>query len=473
MNKVSQQLPSDLPLPLPSVAQFFKAKKNEQKEIINKSISDTKNKLYNTISSSYRTANTKYNTYSIKNAICSVDNRESGKKRNKWTKIIFVVLIVFLTLLIFSVGFYIRQNNTNIPYDPIYGIIFGGIGILGCIIGHYYNTKTYIDNSQYDDEDTDIESLKNKKKEIRTTLEKISSLQKEISSLQRKLNYGKIKDKSKQIIQDYKKKPTVLPIQYDEKVLLPDVNKKQLDVITEDDEGSDNVKSVKQNSQSNLLVTGENQSLNAITETITRKQKSLQSLNSYLLSLKETYEKLKKSNDAYNELQNYDIEIQNNIRYHINEITHQPSDNNFVIYINNVSGFLNNVINNFDKKKYTSLKDKCIQNESNFNKTERNNININIQFEADLSQFIKIKTDIDYLMRPNNTDIDENGMDYLITQYIDIFSKNKFNLIFNKTIQAIILNICLDYLINVYNLNKNKYDSVIKKVQDIINQLLK
>ena len=152
----------------------------------------------------------------------------------------------------------------------------------------------------------------------------ISSLQKEISSLQRKSNYGKIKDKSKQIIQDYKKKPTVLPIQYDENVLLTSGNKTKLDVITEDDEGSDNVKSVKQNTQSNLLVTGENQSLNAITEedegsdnvkslnaiteTITRKQNRLQSLNKNLLSLKETYKKLKKSNDAYNELIEYYIE---------------------------------------------------------------------------------------------------------------------------------------------------------------------
>lgn len=444
MSKVSQQ-----PLPLPSVAQFIQAKTNEQKENIKQSISDTKNKLYNTISSSYRTANTKYNTYSIKNAICSVDNRESGKKRNKWTKIIFVVLIVFLTLLIFSVGFYIRQNNTNMPYDPIYGIVFGGIGILGCIIGHYYNTKTYIDNSQYDDEDTDIESLKNNKKEIRTTLDKISSLQKEISSLQRKSNYGKLKDKSKQIIQDYKKKPTVLPIQYDKKVLLKSGNKKRLDVITEEDEGSDNVKS-----------------LNAITETITSKQNQIKTLNTYLLSLKETYKELKKSNDAYNELQNSDNELYNNINPYLSDIiSTQPDSTNILVYNETVSNFLNNIINNLETHilSNNNFLQICNNNFSNFNDLEKINFsNKNVYINKDRLNFINIKKDIDDFMKPENEDIDNNRMDFLIKGYINIFSKYEFSLIYNKIIQAIILNIYLDYLFNIYN-SKDNYDSIINQ----------
>ena len=275
---------------LPTVSQFIRGKTNEQTGIIKQSLSDTKNELYNTISSSYRTANTKYNTYSIKNAICSIDNRESGKKRNKWTKIILTVLIIFIILLIFSIGFYIRQNNTNISYDPIYGIILGCIGIIGCIIGHYFNSKTYLENSKYDDDDTDIESLKNNKKEIRNTLKEISSLKKEISSLQRNLIYenkkrdlAALKEKSNQIVQDYKNKSKVQPS------LLEDETAKKPILL-------------RQNAQSKLL---EEDNISKIKKELENKQSVLNNLNIKLGELKNKYVGLKTASDSYNELKEY------------------------------------------------------------------------------------------------------------------------------------------------------------------------
>ncbi len=271
---------------LPTVSAFTKAKITQQKELLNKYVAETKEST----ASTYNRIYTRYDPYNFKNAICSIDNRESAKERNKWSKIIFVVLIVFLILLIFSIGFYIRQSNNDSKYDPIYGIVFGCIGIIGCVLGHYFNSKTYLEKSKYDDDDTDIESLKNNKKEIKTTLKEISSLKKEISLLQRNLIYenkkrdlAALKEKSKQIVQDYKNKSKVQP-----SLLEEETAKKPI--------------LLRQNAQSDLL---EEENISKIKKELENKQSVLNNLNIKLGELKNKYVGLKTANDSYNELKEY------------------------------------------------------------------------------------------------------------------------------------------------------------------------
>lgn len=442
--------------PLPSVSQYIREKTNEQTGIIKQSISDTKNKLYDTAASSYKTIYAKYDSYSIKNAICSVDNRESEKKRNKWSKIILTVLIIFIILLIFSIGFYIRQNNSNSKYDPIYGIVFGVLGILVCIVGHYYNTKTYIDNSKYDDDDSDIESLKNNKKEIRTILNEISSLQKEISTLQRKLSYEKIKEKSKQIIQDYKKRSN-----------LNNNSKVQPSLLRQNAQSNLSESEIPEEDENNFKGKEENEQLTVITETITNKHQQIKDLTVSLSGLKKEYEELKQASDAYNELQNSDNELYNNINPYLSDIiSTQPDSTNILVYNKTVSNFLNNIINNLETHilSNNNFLQICNNNFSKFNDLEKINFsNKNVDINKDRLNFIDIKKDIEEFIKPENKEIDENGIDFLIKGYIDIFSKYEFILRNNKIIQAEILNIYLDYLFNVYDYPKDNYDSIINQ----------
>jgi hypothetical protein len=452
-----------------SISNFLTSKIASKKEQISKYATSTKGKLY-----------TKYNPYSIKNAICSVDDRESAKERNKWSKIILVVLILFLLLLIFSIGFYIRQNNSDLKYDPIYGIVFGVLGIIGCIIGHYYNSKTYIENSKYDENDTDIESLKNNKQEIKSLLNQISALKKDIFVLQRTLNYEnlkqksiKLKDKSAQMIQDYKNKSKVQPIiqsQNDQSQLLENTAEnvdnlnKELYSISEEsednkiplvrqnaqsnlfsgqEESEDNkIPLVRQNAQSNLL---SNNKIDEIKEKINNKQLELNSLNTNLVRLKEEYILLKEVSYTFNELQNYEIEINSSL---IDIINIQPELLNITGYNTKVSNYIESITNTFDK--YQHLNQICNSNLDKFNDTEKKYIDNYTKFENDINTFNLIKKEITQFMDPNNSDIDNNGIDFMIKGYINILQSKSFNMAYNKLFIEQILTKYNDYL------NQNK-----------------
>jgi hypothetical protein len=125
--------------------------------------------------------------------ICNRDQRESGKKRNMWTNIIIVILIISIVLLIISITLGSNGNNSWWVY-----LIFGLLGTIGCIFGHYYNTKMYIENSKYDIDIDDITEFREIKKKIKTTIQTISQNQKEIDSLNKQINIiiGKNKAKS-------------------------------------------------------------------------------------------------------------------------------------------------------------------------------------------------------------------------------------------------------------------------------------
>lgn len=125
--------------------------------------------------------------------ICNRDQRESGKKRNKWTNFIIVILILSIVLLIISIT--LGSNGINSWW--IY-LILGIIGTIGCVIGHYYNTKMYIENSKYDIDIDDITKFREIKTKIKTTIQTISQNQKEIDSLNKQINIiiGKNKAKS-------------------------------------------------------------------------------------------------------------------------------------------------------------------------------------------------------------------------------------------------------------------------------------
>jgi hypothetical protein len=460
-----------------SISNILTSKIASKKEQISKYATATKGKLY-----------TKYNPYSIKNAICSVDDRESAKERNKWSKIILVVLILFLLLLIFSIGFYIRQNNSDLKYDPIYGIVFGVLGIIGCIIGHYYNSKTYIENSKYDENDTDIESLKNNKQEIKSLLNQISALKKDIFVLQRTLNYEnlkqksiKLKDKSAQMIQDYKNKSKVQPIiqsQNDQSQLLENTAEnvdnlnKELYSISEESEDNklplvrQNAQSnllsgqgesednklllVRQNAQSNLL---SNNKIDEIKEKINNKQLELNSLNTNLVRLKKEYILLKEVSDTFNELQNYEIEINEIINSPLIDIINiQPELLNITGYNTKVSNYIESITNTFDKfkDKYQHLNQICNSNLDKFNDTEKKYIDNYTKFENDINTFNLIKKEITQLMDPNNSDIDNNGIDFMIKEYIKILQSKSFNMAYNKLFIEQISTKYKDYL------NQNK-----------------
>jgi hypothetical protein len=483
-----------------SISDILTYKIASKKEQISKYATATKGKLY-----------TKYNPYSIKNAICSVDDRESAKERNKWSKIILVVLILFLLLLIFSIGFYIRQNNSDLKYDPIYGIVFGVLGIIGCIIGHYYNSKTYIENSKYDENDTDIESLKNNKQEIKSLLNQISALKKDIFVLQRTLNYEnlkqksiKLKDKSAQMIQDYKNKSKVQPIiqsQNDQSQLLENTAEnvdnlnKELYSISEEsednkiplvrqnaqsnlfsgqEESEDNkIPLVRQNAQSNLLSGQEesednkiplvrqnaqsnllsNNKIDEIKEKINNKQLELNSLNTNLVRLKKEYILLKEVSYTFNELQNYEIEINEIINSSLIDIINiQPELLNITGYNTKVSNYIESIINTFDKfkDKYQHLNQICNSNLDKFNDTEKKYIDNYTKFENDINTFNLIKKEITQFMDPNNSDIDNNGIDFMIKGYINILQSKSFNMAYNKLFIEQILTKYNDYL------NQNK-----------------
>jgi hypothetical protein len=129
--------------------------------------------------------------------ICNRDQRESGKKRNMWTNIIIVILIISIVLLIISITLGSNGNNSWWVY-----LIFGLLGTIGCIFGHYYNTKMYIENSKYDIDLEDIKSLSNNKLEIKKTIADISKLQKDINYTKLGIKNKYMKDKSKEKISE-------------------------------------------------------------------------------------------------------------------------------------------------------------------------------------------------------------------------------------------------------------------------------
>lgn len=128
----------------------------------------------------------------IQGIICDLDTRESGKKRYFWTKIILVILIISIVLIIVSLTL-LGNNNTN---WWVY-LIFGSLGVIGCAFGHYYNTKTYIENSKYDIDIDDIAAFIDIKNAIKKTINTISLNQKEIDNLNRQINIILGKNKAK------------------------------------------------------------------------------------------------------------------------------------------------------------------------------------------------------------------------------------------------------------------------------------
>ena len=124
--------------------------------------------------------------------ICDRDTRESGKKRYFWTQIILAILIISIVLIIVSLTL-LGNSNTN---WWVY-LIFGSLGFIGCTFGHYYNTKTYIENSKYDIDIDDIAAFIDIKKDIKGTIQTISQNKKNIDNLNRQINIIIGKNKAK------------------------------------------------------------------------------------------------------------------------------------------------------------------------------------------------------------------------------------------------------------------------------------
>ena len=146
----------------------------------NSNIQNTKQKLFD---------NTKPYFQGI---ICNRDQRESGKKRYFWTQIILVILIISIVLIIVCITLGLNANNNWWVY-----LIFGSLGVIGCTFGHYYNTKTYIENSKYDIDIDDIAAFIDIKNAIKKTINTISLNQKEIDNLNRQINIIIGKNKAK------------------------------------------------------------------------------------------------------------------------------------------------------------------------------------------------------------------------------------------------------------------------------------
>lgn len=109
-----------------------------------------------------------------KGIICNRDTREEGRNKNWINYFIIIVLVLFLILLIFSVGFFIHQDSPNVDFDPIVGIVFGVLGVLGCFGGIYWNESTYKDKIKYFANPDDIKQLEQNKKDIKAKIQEIN-----------------------------------------------------------------------------------------------------------------------------------------------------------------------------------------------------------------------------------------------------------------------------------------------------------
>lgn len=109
-----------------------------------------------------------------KGIICNRDTREEGRNKNWINYFIIIVLVLFLILLIFSVGFFIHQDSPNVDFNPMVGIVFGILGVLGCFGGIYWNESTYKDKIKYFANPDDIKQLEQNKKDIKAKIQEIN-----------------------------------------------------------------------------------------------------------------------------------------------------------------------------------------------------------------------------------------------------------------------------------------------------------
>lgn len=117
--------------------------------------------------------------------ICNRDTRASGNKRNTRTKYILFILIISIILIIIGSTLLVDGNH---KWWVILLTVLGSVGGISGLVWHYYNTKTYIENSRYDIDIGDIEQFKNIKNNIKKNKQIILQNEKEISDLKKQIN---------------------------------------------------------------------------------------------------------------------------------------------------------------------------------------------------------------------------------------------------------------------------------------------
>ena len=209
--------------------------------------------------------------------ICNRDQRESGKKRNFWTNVILVTLIISIVLLIICITLGLDGNNSWWIY-----FTYGLLGVIGCLILHYFNTKQFIENSKYDKYDDDIDQFSNNKMEIKETISKISKLHEKIKDIKRDIEKTRLKikvqEKSQELVQKTKELSQKL------------YKGKGIEIDTEH--------------------------LNTLNDDLTKKQEELNNTQEYLKKLKLQYERLYLINNYHKNIKmanKYNINIIYNI----------------------------------------------------------------------------------------------------------------------------------------------------------------
>lgn len=408
--------------------------------------------------------------------ICNRDTRESGKKRNFWTNIILVILIISIVLLIICITLVLNANNNWWVY-----LIFGLLGIFGCVFGHYYNTKTYIENSKYDIDNDDIANFKKIKINIKNSIQTISQNKKEIDNLNRQINIIIGKNKAKSLassIVSSKAKGKEKPLPY--AVMETDIHVEETNT-NGDTNTNDNVRNAdgENDPQSDLPENSNKQSVPEDKQLTTLKKKlvdakiELESKKTSLNEQIEKYNELKLLNDDYKKIKMAN-QHNKNIIYNISDLyyTKLLDDIHEIKYENNL---LNNL--NIDEKKIFNeymaiIKDiykiKSLNN-TNFDISQKI-INISkIDFEIEYLKNLKVNNLNKYIEEffddINGTLINKSDIDKYFTI---IEKKNIINNSLETNYKDLLTKFNSKYT-PIYNIIKDKYTNLaIEKINNII-----
>jgi|LauGreDrversion4_2_1035121.scaffolds.fasta_scaffold61650_2 hypothetical protein len=109
-----------------------------------------------------------------KGIICNRDTRQEAINKNWINYSLIILLVLFLILLLFSIGFFVHKDLPTVNYDPIVGITFGVLGVLGCFGTILWNESKYKDKIKYFDNPNDIELLRQNKTNIKNKIKEIN-----------------------------------------------------------------------------------------------------------------------------------------------------------------------------------------------------------------------------------------------------------------------------------------------------------
>jgi hypothetical protein len=109
-----------------------------------------------------------------KGIICNRDTRQEAINKNWINYSLIILLVLFLILLLFSIGFFVHKDLPTVNYDPIVGITFGVLGVLGCFGTILWNESKYKDKIKYFDNPNDIELLRQNKTDIKNKIKEIN-----------------------------------------------------------------------------------------------------------------------------------------------------------------------------------------------------------------------------------------------------------------------------------------------------------